>query len=414
MSSTILYVENGQTGGGSVESLLQLLQVLDRTRFRPVVVFTSPIPAIEKIAGLGIRTILLQDWYFSRTESRLKKWASRLASAVVVHGARWLPRICLELDRALTACLRTRLLRLIRSEMIDIVHTNNNAHRDLWAIEAAGRAGVPCVSHLRSFHALGFSKQRACLANSNAAAFIAYSLSVGEFWRAQGVDGLRLLVIHNAIGKIVTKAIDLGDVCGIPKGAPVIGITGRIIPERGHECLLHAMSNLLQEFPALRLLVIGGAEDSNRKRLERMARTLGIQREVIFLGHRADARAIMASLDASILPYTIEPFGRTLLESWQLGVPVVVSRVGHIGEIVTDGQNALVFEPDDSADLAAQIAYLLKNQEVRQRLIKEGKETCRRRFSIEAQRDAIQNIYERLLAERRSLVAETAQGVRLA
>lgn len=401
MTATILYVENGQTGGGSAESLIQLLQALDRKRFRPLVVFTSPIPAMEKVAGLGVRTELLTDWYFSRQDSKWSAWASRLAGIAVVHGARWFPAACLSLDRMLTARLRTKLKTLIRAESVDLVHANNNIHRDLWVIEVAGDAGVPCVSHLRSFHGLGFSPVRADHANAWAATYIAYSRSIAEFWRGLGVDERRLQVIHNAIGEIPERSVDLHGFLGIPLGAPVIGITGRIIPERGHECLFRAMPTLLKKFPELRLLVIGGAEYADRRRLEGMAQALGIADAVAFLGHRADARAIMAGLDASILPYTIEPFGRTLLESWQLGVPTVVSRVGHIEEIVTDGDDALVFHADDPTDLAAKITRILRDATLRRRIAEKGRETCRNRFSIEAQRDAIQDIYARLLTDQK-------------
>jgi glycosyltransferase involved in cell wall biosynthesis len=406
MTATILYVENGQTGGGSAESLLQLLRVLDRERFRPLVVFTSPIPAIGKVAGMGVRTIVLKDWYYSRADDVLTAWASRLASAAVIHGAGWLSSASLTLDRLLTARLRNSLEGLIRAEKVDLVHANNNAHRDLWVIEAAKAAGVPCVSHLRSFHALGFSLARARRANAGVVAYIAYSRSVAEFWRERGVDALRLRVIHNAIGEIAEQPANLADACGIPVGAPAIGITGRIIPERGHELLFWAMPALLKTFPELRLLVVGGAAPSNRLRLERLARDLGIAEAVVFLGHRADARRIMASLDASVLPYTIEPFGRTLLESWRLGVPVVVSRVGHIEEIVADGEDALLFDAGDPGDLAAKLARLLGDAALRRRIAEKGRETCRNRFSIEAQRDVLQGIYERLLPGREHLARQ--------
>lgn len=398
MTIPLLYVENGMHGGGSAESLFHLLSVLDRKRFTPLVVFTSDIPAVERIAALGVETFVLDDWYFSRPYNRARALAARMASGLVVYGARWFPSACLALDRALTARLRRRLEHLIRNRGVALVHTNNNAHRDLWAIEAASAAGVPCVSHLRSFHAMGFSPARAAAVNRHASAYIGYSRSITEFWAGQGLDETRMHVVHNAIGPVAADPVDLKKNFGIPVGAPTIGIVGRIIPERGHEFLLRALPLLRQHFPDLRLMVIGGGDAEDRQCLERLAEELGIAESVVFAGHRADARGIMAALDASVLPYTIEPFGRTVLESWQLGVPVVLSRVGHIADIVSDEQNGLLFGLDHPSELVAKIIRLLAEPGLRQRLIDNGQETCRVRFSIEAQRNEIQAIYLRLLS----------------
>lgn len=398
MTIPVLYVENGLHGGGSAESLFQLLSVLDRKRFTPLVVFTSPIPAVERIAALGVETLVLDDWYFSRPPNLARAAAARLASGLVVHGTRWFPSVCLALDRALTARLRRRLEHLIRSRGVALVHTNNNAHRDLWGIEAASATGVPCVAHLRSFHAMGFPPQRAAAVNRHASAYIGYSRSITEFWAARGLDQTRMHVVYNAIGPVAADPVDLKKNFGIPAGAPVIGIVGRIILERGHAFLLRALPLLRQHFPDLRLVVIGGGDASDRQGLECLAEELGIAESVIFTGHRTDALGIMAALSALVLPYTIEPFGRTVLESWRLGVPVLLSRVGHIADIVSDGQNGLLFGLDDPSELVAKITRLLTEPGLRQRLIENGQETCRARFFIEAHRDEIQAIYSRLLS----------------
>lgn len=384
-------------GGGSAESLFQLLSVLDRSRFDPVVVFSSPIPARQRIAGLGIETHLLEHWYFSRQRSRLRSLAAWMASALVVHGARWMPRFCLMLDRFLTSRLRRGMVALIRHLRIDLVHTNNNAHRDLWAIEASALAGVPCVAHLRSFHSLGFSAPRAALANRLATAFVGYSSSIIEHWADAGLSSGRMHLVHNAIGDIQADPVDLEANFGIPVGAPVLGIVGRVIPERGHDFLIRALPRVLARLPALRLLVVGDGDPADKSRLAELARTTGVSEAVVFTGHRKDARGIIAALDALVLPYRIEPFGRTLLESWLLGTPVILSRVGQIGQIVGDGENALLFDLEDSQDLANTLIRLLEDPVLAARLAASGRQTCRARFSIEAQRDALQALYLGLL-----------------
>lgn len=393
MRRRILYVENGMHGGGSAESLFQLLAVLDRSLFEPVVVFTSPIPAQQRIANFGIKTHVLDNWYFSRQVGRVREALAWGASALVVHGARILPWASLALDRALTAPLRARLADLIRRENIDLVHTNNNPHRDLWALEAAAGAGVPCVAHLRSFHSLGFSACRAERANRAVSAYVGYSDSILEHWRAAGLDARRMHLVHNAIGAVEADPVDLTSAYGIPPGAPVLGIVGRVIPERGHDVLIRALPELVKRFPGLRLLVVGGGGKADLDSLAVLVHGLGMSDHVVFTGHRKNAAGIIAALDALVLPYHIEPFGRTLLESWLIGTPVVLSRVGHIERIVTDGSDALLFTPNDPRDLAAILGRLLVDGSLAQYLAAAGRRTCLARFSVAAQRDALQRLY---------------------
>jgi len=293
--------------------------------------------------------------------------------------------------------LRRKLTALIRRDRVDLVHTNNNAHRDLWVLEAAHEAGVPCVSHLRSFHAFGFSKLRAERDNRCASAFIGYSRSIVEYWLGVGLDPQRMYLVHNAIGLLREVPAELGAMFGIPDGSPVIGIVGRVIPERGHDFLLRALPRLHRRFPSLHLLVVGSGNPSDLRALQTLAGQLGVAARVIFTGYRSDARRIIAALDAIVLPYGIEPFGRTVLEAWQLGTPVVLSRVGHVAEVVSDGEDSLLFGLDGPDELVGRLESLLLDPGLRMRLASRGRETCRARFSIESHRDAIQAIYRKLL-----------------
>lgn len=397
LRSTILFVENGAFGGGSAESLGQIVKGLDQGRFAALVLFTSPIPAIGKIASIGVQTYLYRHWYVGRTDEVFAAVAARTASFLVNYGARIAPRICNRLEHALTKKLRLKVAALIRAHAVTIVHTNNNPHRDLWVIEAAAEAGVPCVSHLRSFHDFGFTKERASIANKHVEVFIAYSRSIAEHWIRAGLAANRVRVIHNAIGEVRHTSIDLASIVGESIAGPNIGLIGRVIPERGHDQLLSAIPELKQEFPNIRVLIIGGGDEAQIRRLVQRTTTMKIDDVVVFTGHRSDAVDILSALNAIVLPYKIEPFGRTLLEAWQLGVPVVLSRVGHITDVISDGNDAMLFDPAVSGDLARHLGAVLRDSELRSRLIANGRRTCAERFSIAAHCRQIEEIYSRIL-----------------
>ncbi len=398
MTTIVLFVENGAFGGGSVESLYQLLCELDRKVFAPVVVSTSRIPAMVRIAGLGVPTIRLEHWYISRQDTLLGRTVARIASAAVNYGALVFPRAALILERAFTKTLRDRAIGAIRAWGVDIVHANNNPHRDLWMIEAAGTAGVPCVSHLRSFHGFGFSGHRARLANASVSAYIAYSRSIAGYWEGIGLDHARVRIVPNAIGLISANPASLKTAFGISDSCPAIGLIGRIIPERGHIYLLKALPRLLAEFPDLKLIIVGGGDGEDWRSVKQLVETLGVDASVVLAGHRSDAKEIIAALDAIVLPYTIEPFGRTLLEAWQIGIPAILSRVGHIGDVVSDEEDGMLFNPGDVNDLADKISRVLRDPALRERLVANGKQSCAERFSIASQWKSIEGIYREVLS----------------
>ena len=131
----------------------------------------------------------------------------------------------------------------------------------------------------------------------------------------------------------------------------------------------------------------------------------------MFLGHRNDALGILSALDALVLPYAIEPFGRVLLEAWQLGIPAVLSQVGHITDVVSEGEDAVLFDPGVPDDLARRLGEVLREKGLRAQLATNGRRTCIERFSISSHCRQIESIYRRILegdalGDRTSFAAE--------
>lgn len=393
----VLYIENGSFGGGSAESLLQLVKGINRGDFQPFVAFTSEIRSIPRFDSARTPVFLLNDWYLSRTTKTLPRYSQRLFSYLIHYGATILPTVSLDLERLVTSAPKSKLVALIKSTGAGLVHTNNNPHRDLWAIEAASLAGVPCVSHLRSFHGFGFTKERAALANKYATAFIAYSKSISEYWIGLGLNPAKVETVPNAIEETFASPADVRSMFDVNWAGPMIGLIGRIIPERGHQLLIEALPNLRREFPNIVLFIVGDGDAASVTSLKRLTNNLGLNRSVVFTGHREDAHSILKALDVLVLPYSIEPFGRTLLEAWQLEVPVVLSQVGHISDIVADGKNGYLFDPNSPSDLTLKLTTILSDPGLREQLAKSGRETCLKRYSVDAHCRNIEKIYRNAL-----------------
>ena len=280
---------------------------------------------------------------------------------------------------------------------ISLVHTNNQVHRDFYAIESARRAQVPCVSHLRSPHTEGFYSKKAKYVNQNVHAIFAYSHSIAECWENAGLDTGTIKVVHNAIETVLVKPLDIRRKYKLLRGRKIIGIIGMIIPERNHVFLLHCFKVFLKRHSDVHLMIVGDSLRDEKQNLMYLAEDLGISKHLTFTGYLVNAQELIASLDAIVMPYTMEPFGRILLEAWQLKTPTVISNVGHIEKIVTDRVNTLLFDVDSKDSLIQALEIVLYDQEIKTRLIENGFQHCNKNFSIHSYNEQIEVVYDQIL-----------------
>lgn len=130
--------------------------------------------------------------------------------------------------------------------------------------------------------------------------------------------------------------------------------TGRVAPNKGLPTLLEALTRIE---PSHRCpLVVMGRDWGERADLEARARTLGIDRELLFLGHVADEgeyRAVFRGARALVLPSEYEAFGLVLLEAMVAGIPLVATTVGGVPEVVDHGRAGRLVRYGDPEGLAA-------------------------------------------------------------
>ena len=123
-----------------------------------------------------------------------------------------------------------------------------------------------------------------------------------------------------------------------------------------------------------------------------MAARPSLAGRVEFLGERGDVPALMAALDALLVPSWEEPFGRVVVEAMAAGTPVIATSRGGTAEIVADGVNGLLAPPRDAGAWAAVIERLLDEPGLRERLVEEGLRRASD-FGIAAHVEAIAEVY---------------------
>lgn len=397
---TVLYCENNTDGtvGGSYYSLLYLASGLDRSRYRPVVLFYQDNALIPAFREAGVEThVLPRPRAVELLEVGRDASRSRLAQA-----ARAIPQKLLNFFKLLAFPSLSYRRYLLRNG-VDLVHLNNSVLRNnVWMI-AAFLARVPCVTHER-----GINRQyslSAKLLSRSLAAIICISDAVKESLLAGGIEHPGMKTIHNGLdpSKMVIGA-DRETVRarhGIGPSDPLIGIVGNLKHWKGQQVVVKAMARLAREIPDLRCLLVGEVgigDEPFERRLREMVTSLGLEQRVIFTGYQRNVADYVNAMDvlvhASVLP---EPFGRVLLEGMALRKPVVAARAGGVPEILVDGTSGVLHTPGDHEELARKIAELFRNPDRAAEIGEAGYARLCSDFGIGKHVDQVQQLYESIL-----------------
>jgi glycosyltransferase involved in cell wall biosynthesis len=138
---------------------------------------------------------------------------------------------------------------------------------------------------------------------------------------------------------------------------------GRLEPEKRIEDILAALKLVVAHYPMVGLFIAG--EGRERRRLERMARNLGLENNVIFLGNRPDARGLMRSAHAFIQASAYEGYGFTLVEAALAKIPIITTDVGIVGEVFKGYEDVLSVPVADPTALSLGIVGILEDTQVR-------------------------------------------------
>tara|TARA_B100001250_G_scaffold378666_1_gene368685 strand:- start:1497 stop:2726 length:1230 start_codon:yes stop_codon:yes gene_type:complete len=397
LRKTILFVESGTYGGGSAESLYQFLKYIDRDVFEPIVFFLNYNHYCEKISNLGISYVVFSHWLynkeFNQNHGILIKWFWRFYSRLL----RIFPQISIFCESGINYKVIKKIQRLVQKENVQLIHTNNQVDRDIYAIEAARKEQVKCVAHLRSFNSHLFNSKKAEYINKHVNQIIAFTRNASCHWASAGVAEQKIQVINNAIENIEVKPLNLCEEFNLPLQSFTIGIVGRIISERGHIFLINAFSKVEKIIPNSYLIIIGEGDDQDVEPLKQRVQELKLSSKVIFSGYYPNAQDIIAALNVLVLPYKIEPFGRVVLEAWQLKTPVILTRIGFIEEFVKHKETGLLVDYADMNQLTRAIVQIYSDNYLRESIVEKAYKNCQEKYSIQNYTNIIQKIYLKLL-----------------
>ena len=352
----VLFVDHAPAMGGAEHSLLLLLRHLDRTRFVPLLA-CNPGPLAEAARG--------------------RRRGGDGMCPCHACAANW-PRP-LRLARGVWA-----LVRLIRRERVDLVHCNV-MRASFYAALAAQCTRRPLVWHLRDI--LTPSAYVHWMAR-RAAQVIAVSQAAAR----PLPSGTPVEIVPNGVDVAAfARQPEAGSAIrrdwGVPAGAPLVGLVGRLEPWKGQADFLRAMAQVRARFPLAHYVIVGGAifggGEGYRDELQALSRALGLDGRMTFAGHRNDLPALFSALDVlvhcSVEP---EPFGRVMIEGMAASLPVVAYDHGGASEIVLSGETGLLVPPKDVQALAEGVLALLADPGRAQRLGEAGRRRAEQVYDV--------------------------------
>ncbi len=177
--------------------------------------------------------------------------------------------------------------------------------------------------------------------------------------------------------------------------APVVGLVGKLCPEKGADTLLRAVGRLNADHPDLQVILAGngGENDGFQQHLRGLTEALGLSGRVHFLGFVPEAGQMVHELDMQVVASHAEPFGLVTLEAIAHGVPVVATRSGGSPEIITDGVEGYLVAPGDEAELADRLARLLVSKTRRREMGRRGRLRFDEHFTLEHMLARTERVY---------------------
>ena len=217
--------------------------------------------------------------------------------------------------------------------------------------------------------------------------------------QAYGIDAAKITVAYPGYDSDLAPVRDAGVLAAVRARyaipGPYILFMGRLQPRKNLARLIEAFARLAADRPAL-TLVLAGPAGWLAEPIHARVRELGLEARVLFPGYvaAADKAALLSGAAVFAYPSLYEGFGFPALEAQACGVPLLASATSSLPEVV--GAGGLLVDPLDTSAIAAGLARLLDDNDLRHALIARGVANLRR-FSWEATARAVLTVIENLL-----------------
>jgi glycogen(starch) synthase len=274
-----------------------------------------------------------------------------------------------------TTTIRRKIKAILAKHKSDLLHVQCVSCNALYAMAAKAATGLPLVVTLQGELTMDASQlyQRSAVAR----AMMRQALE-----RADAVTGCSQQTLDEAreffgrefpgVSSVIYNGVrlsDFADQAPYQHARPYILAIGRHVPQKGFDQLIRAVALLRQQGRLNHDLLLAG-DGPNHEELKQLARELGLESAVKFLGRvdRPRTVALFKGCTFFVLPSRHEPLGIVNLEAMAAGKAIVATRVGGVPELIQDNGNGLLVENNDLPAMARAVGQLMSDATLRDRL----------------------------------------------
>jgi glycosyltransferase involved in cell wall biosynthesis len=213
------------------------------------------------------------------------------------------------------------------------------------------------------------------------------------------------VVVYNAVtvseSDTVESNTDLRAELGLPPGARLVGMVGRISHWKGQEILVKASALVLQSHPDVHFVAVGSyfaGEAHYLEKLKELVCTLALEERFHIVGYRSDVINVYRALDVFVLPsIKPEPFGRVTVEAMTQGCAVIATNHGGSCELIEQGVTGMLVPPSDPKSLAEAIELLLSDSRLRNNMGKAASTYALKHFGLQNYEKQMRDIIHELV-----------------
>jgi len=302
-----------------------------------------------------------------------------------------------------------KLTELFRARRPQIVHTHSGKAGILGRL-AAARARVPILIH--TIHGPSFGPFQGLLANSLFRSAERYAARVTTHFVVVA-DAMKQQYLAAGIGRpdqytrifsgfplepflSSTNDLQLRARLGLTADDVVIGKIARLFKLKGHDDLFAIAPALVRSFPRVKFLLVG--DGLWRARFEDRARSLGLEKHVVFTGLvPPDAvPRLVGIMDILVHLSLREGLPRALPQALAAGRPVVAYDADGAKEVCLENKTGFLLKPGDLAGLRERLLRLAQDPALRQRMGLRGQQLVKERFGVQRMVDDLYQLYLRL------------------
>jgi glycosyltransferase involved in cell wall biosynthesis len=371
--------------GGIPNSVIRLAKALNNIEIQPILITND-----RKFREIGEKT---NDFTLSWADVHLILISGKYAN--IKYSIKYL--------------LKTvqKIKQINEDERVNIIH-GHSGHLGLAIVtEAASRfAEIPAV---HTIYCPVKTKRKECFFYKyflkDVKKIIAISDNVKQSLNEIGIPPDKIAVIPPIVDFSIfnpdVSGKNIRDVFGIGDEFTILYL-GNLTKTKGIDTVLDAFGMVKKQYPDIKLLsgieLTHSGTDIRKNEILSKIKTHNLTQNIIELGLIKKVESVMAAADVVVAPfqdtYGVADLPLVVIESMAVGTPVITTTVGGIPEIVNNGENGILINPDNHLILSREIIKLIENLEERKEIGKKAASFIREKFPENEIIETTKQVYE--------------------